>query len=64
MAIFTCKDCPDRYLGCHGNCRKYRRAQEENQKRKDYLNADKDFDEYKFNHLDRRERKSSKKNKW
>lgn len=22
--VAPCKDCPDRYVGCHGNCEKYK----------------------------------------
>ena len=25
---FPCKDCPDRYPGCHDNCEKYKAAKE------------------------------------
>ena len=25
---FTCKDCPDRYPGCHDHCKKYKREKE------------------------------------
>lgn len=24
--IYPCKDCPDRFPGCHGNCQKYKEA--------------------------------------
>lgn len=26
---FTCKDCPDRYPGCHGKCEKYQKEKSE-----------------------------------
>lgn len=30
--IFPCKDCPERYIGCHAICKKYKEAQAENTK--------------------------------
>ena len=27
--IFTCKDCPNRYPGCHGKCEKYQKERAE-----------------------------------
>lgn len=29
MKINTCKDCPDRYPGCHGKCARYGAAKAE-----------------------------------
>ena len=28
-AITCCKDCPERYPGCHGKCEKYKKARAE-----------------------------------
>ena len=51
MLKAPCKDCPDRYLGCHGTCEKYREYKERhaeeaaaNQQQKD---AYKDLCSYK-----------------
>lgn len=40
-----CKNCPDRYLGCHSNCDKYKQFKKEiaerkrkNQKGREYFN--------------------------
>lgn len=30
LVKFPCKDCSDRYLGCHGKCEKYKEANDKN----------------------------------
>lgn len=35
--INTCKDCPNRYIGCHADCETYIQAEQEWQKRKDFI---------------------------
>lgn len=32
--IFSCKDCQDRYVGCHSKCEKYKAKKELHEKRK------------------------------
>jgi hypothetical protein len=53
----------DGYPGCSSNCRKYKRAKKENQKRKKYMREDNNFGDYMKGHDRKKERKSSK-NKW
>ena len=43
---FTCKDCPDRYPGCHSNCNKYKREKAIWDKQKAQEAFEKDFDYY------------------
>ena len=31
---FTCKDCKDRYVGCHSKCENYKKQKELHEKRK------------------------------
>ena len=42
MSISTCRDCGERRIGCHGECEKYKAAQEENRKMKEWLRAEND----------------------
>lgn len=35
--IHTCKDCPDRYSGCHSKCEKYLSAKAEHDKKKEEI---------------------------
>ena len=63
MNILNCEDCMDGYPGCSSNCRKYKRAKKENQKRKKYMREDNNFGDYMKGHDRKKERKSSK-NKW
>ena len=42
MSVSTCKDCEERRIGCHGECEKYKAAQEENRKMKEWLRAQND----------------------
>ena len=37
-SITTCKDCQNRYVGCHGLCEKYKKARAEHNKLKEELN--------------------------
>lgn len=46
MVAFTCENCPDRYPGCHGQCKKYKRELEEYHKAKKWVNKDEEFDSY------------------
>ena len=46
MGAFTCENCPDRYPGCHGDCKKYKREKDEYHKAKKWVNKDKEFDAY------------------
>ena len=34
MREYPCKDCKDRYIGCHGQCEKYKSARKENEEEK------------------------------
>ena len=43
---FTCKDCPNRYPGCHGKCEKYQREKEAWTALNKKANAGKDADYY------------------
>lgn len=54
---FTCKGCEDRYPGCHGSCKKYKREREAWEKTKAYLREDDDYVDYQnrtYNRLRRR----------
>ena len=44
---FACKDCPDRKVGCHGQCEKYKKQCEELQRKKEKTKHDRDFEKYK-----------------
>lgn len=37
--IVSCKDCSDRYPGCHGKCETYKRERAEHDKRKAVIDA-------------------------
>lgn len=63
MVAFTCENCPDRYPGCHGHCKKYKRELEEYHKAKKCVNKDRDFEAYAFENRanGKRRRRASKK---
>lgn len=46
MSGFTCKDCPDREVGCHSRCEKYLREKKENEIRKARKNGSRDYTNY------------------
>ena len=52
LGITTCKDCLDRYVGCHGACQKYLEASLENERKKEWLyqkiRTEKDIEAYKI----------------
>lgn len=61
MKTFTCENCPDRYPGCHGYCKKYKRELENLHKAKEYLRAERDFDNFEYENTSRTRRKNRKR---
>lgn len=59
MVAFTCENCPYRYPGCHGQCKKYKRELEEYHKAKKWVNKYEEFDSY----IADKKRKNGRKNK-
>ena len=47
MGIKCCKDCPDRHVGCHGTCEKYKKERAEMDSLKARMKNDDDFHRYK-----------------
>lgn len=43
---FSCKDCTERYVGCHSNCEKYQLEWEINEKRKKDLKVKREINKY------------------
>lgn len=43
---FSCKDCRERYVGCHSKCETYKREWEANEKRKKDLKIEREINEY------------------
>lgn len=39
MVTQPCKDCPDRHIGCHGDCGRYAKFCRENKEQKDAVKA-------------------------
>lgn len=48
-----CYKCEERYIGCHGNCTKYKKNKEELEKKKAYLEIDKIFGDYVYHAVKR-----------
>lgn len=44
--IFSCKDCPNRCLGCHDKCDTYKSEKEMYENKKRYARIGKDMDRY------------------
>lgn len=62
---FPCvRDCPDRHMACHTGCEKYKKAKEDNDKKKAERRAKKDadgaFSEYKTIQVSKATRKPIK----
>lgn len=47
MGIKCCKDCPDRHVGCHGTCERYKAERAEMDRLKERMKNDDDFHRYK-----------------
>lgn len=60
MLTPPCKDCPERYLGCHSSCEKYQMFREERNK----FNSEKKAKEDSENWFAKRSEKSMKKLKY
>lgn len=56
-SINTCKDCPDRYLGCHDHCEKYQKALAEWKEKKRFAKKVKrlsrEYDGFKIEAMER-----------
>lgn len=63
MGIKSCKDCEDRYPGCHSTCKTYKREKYEDQQAKKYL---KSFDDdcYTTSHERHYRRKVKRGDSW
>lgn len=53
--FFTCKDCPDRYIGCHAKCEKYLREKADYECLKAIANQDKSSKNYTAEAISRRQ---------
>ena len=42
---FPCKDCTDRFVGCHGSCQKYKDAKAEHERKRAVIKKAKDEEE-------------------
>lgn len=49
--IVTCRNCPDRHIGCHGECEKYLKAKQEYEAMKVARHKEKDIFDYYTHHL-------------
>lgn len=58
---FTCKDCPNRYPGCHGKCEKYKQEKEAWNKLNAEANKGKDADYYVMHQVLRNRDRAEKK---
>lgn len=47
MRITTCKDCPDRYLGCHDHCDRYQAEKAKSDKEREEW-VKKNYGEYQL----------------
>ena len=45
MYSFPCKDCPDRFVGCHGSCQKYKDAKAKHEQKMAIIKKAKDEEE-------------------
>lgn len=48
MAIFTCKDCKDRTIGCHSTCKKYIKEKAEYESNLHQYNVGRENDKYRY----------------
>lgn len=48
MAIFTCKDCKDRTVGCHSTCKKYIKEKAEYESNLHQYNVGRENDKYRY----------------
>lgn len=63
IGITTCKDCRDRYTGCHGLCEKYKEARKENDKLRERLRSCKNIEnDLRKYHKEKYDRLSKKNN--
>lgn len=60
---FTCKDCPDRYPGCHDKCEKYRKEKAEWDKTKAKLAENRELQAYICGTINKKRDTSAKKGK-
>ncbi len=51
----SCYQCPDRHRACHDTCPYHKARAEERQKKKEFLNSDKEFREYNLKRWIRRQ---------
>ena len=56
-----CKDCPDRELGCHGKCKKYKEYQEANKKFREEQHKENEKTQLTHRHLKNLNRKRGRK---
>lgn len=59
--MFPCKDCPDRELGCHDYCEKYKKVKAKRQADKDRFNEDKNYRDYLRDQRNKRLREKARK---
>lgn len=50
MAIYSCKDCTERKLGCHATCEKYIKDKMEHDKLKELIKKEEDVDNCIMHH--------------
>lgn len=56
MSKFTCNGCENRYVGCHRDCKKYKRERKEYEKAKEYVNEDKEYVDYMIRSMGKNKR--------
>ena len=61
--MFTCKDCPDREVGCHSVCEKYKREKAEHERIKAAQEKERDIIGYKANLFDKLQAQAHRKAK-
>lgn len=59
--MFTCKDCPDRHIGCHAECEKYQRERAEHEQIKAKRNAERDIAQYEIDKFEKANAKALRK---
>lgn len=62
-SVFTCKDCPDRYPGCHDKCEKYQKEKAVWDKMKAKAEENRELEAYVCNSIKRKRDISAKKGK-
>lgn len=63
MGKKSCKDCPDRYLGCHDYCEKYLSDRDEWSRKKELKRKSEEFYVYKIEKMKKDEKRRSKHGK-